>query len=146
MDSNIKTHSIIFTGTLAPGATIACQGQIENVNRQFLVKSVAWDWRCGLETVPGGNIPIEQNTTQVIELGLITIPAGTMIASPVINPTPLVNVAANGVDVIFYKPGKRNFNYWFVINQLNIVFNQTNLDVLNMVRFYTSIIIEIEDL
>jgi len=146
MDSNKKTHSIVFSGTLAPNEVITCQGQIENVNRQFSVRSICWDWRCRLESIPGDNIPIEQNITQEIGLDLITIPALTMIASPIINPTPLVNVIANGSQVSFYKPGKRNFNYWFVINQLNIVFGQTNHDVLNMVRFYSSIIIEIEEL
>jgi hypothetical protein len=146
MGSNKKTHSIIFTGTLAAGATITCQGQIENVNREFLIKSICWDWRCRLEAGSMANIPIEQNTTQELELGLITIPVNTMIASPVINPTPLVNVGLNGTGVTFYRPGKRNFDYWFVVSQLNISFTEINRDVLNVIRFYSSIIIEIEEL
>jgi hypothetical protein len=146
MDSNKKIHSIIFSGTLATGANITCQGQIENVNREFAIRSVCWDWRCRLEAGAMANIPIEQNITQELGLDLITIPANTMIASPVINPTPLVNVIANGTQVSYYRPGKRNFDYWFVVSQLNIVFTQTNRDALNVVHFYSSIIVEIEEL
>ena len=50
------------------------------------------------------------------------------------------------VSINFYTLGKRNYDNFFFSNDLNIVFTQANLDVLNRIYFYTSIVIEIENI
>lgn len=138
-----KIHSIIFGNNNLPLTTIVCQAQIYNTDRQFKINSISWDWQAwvaGSQVI----IPFHENITQRIQLVIQPISGAQNIAQPFINPTPLAGVN-NGVSINFYSPGKRNFDNFFFSNDLNIVFTQANLDVLNRVYFYTSIVIEIED-
>jgi hypothetical protein len=144
--NNLKTYSIIWSGTINPGASYVSQAFISNSNKEFKIKSITWDWRCRIELPPMTLIPIEQNTTQEIELSAISIPAGIMIADPFINAVPVINVAANGSQITFYKPGKRNFDNFFVQNEIDFMYTHINRDVLNVIRFYSSILVEIENL
>jgi len=139
-----KTHSIIFGNNILPLVTIVCQAQIYNNGQQFKINSITWDWQAW-EGVSQNLLPFHQNTTQRLQLVVQPMSGAQNIAEPFINPTPLAGVN-NGVSINFYTLGKRNYDNFFFSNDLNIVFTQANLDVLNRIYFYTSIVIEIENI
>lgn len=142
---SINTFIIVWTNTIAPIAgTTVCQALIDKRNNPFKINSITWEWRCRNENANLGNMPIENNITQELELSLIALPgAASQIGAPFTNPTPIGSVGANGWSLTFYKPGQFFFEDFYMFNQVDVMFTQTNRDILNSVRFYISIQIQI---
>ena len=140
-----KIYTILFTGAILPGVNIPCQAIVPYYNRQYKINSITWDFRARLELAPLSNIPLEQNTTIEMALEFITLPVGTPIGQGYLNPTPAGFFANNAIAGGFYKPGKRNFDSFFVSNELDIILNVLNRDMLNAIRFYSYVILEIEN-
>jgi hypothetical protein len=142
---SVNTFIIVWTNTLLPIAgTTLCQAFVDKRNNPFKINSINWEWRCRNEDAWLGNIPIENNTTQELEFSLIAIPGATsQIGAPFTNPGPLASIGANGWSLTFYKPGQFFFEDFYMFSQVDVMFTQTNRDLVNSVRFYTSIQIQI---
>lgn len=137
--------------TLQGGATLGWNGvytqqaQIGNSPREYKLISVTWDLRAQLSLNPFSDIPINNTDVlyKVLDIGTIT---GTPIAHGFDNPTPILSIVSNGNYFTLYNIGKKNFDSFYFNEQLNFVVNITNRDMLNNIRLYNSIIIEIEEL
>jgi len=90
------------------------------------------------------NIPLGNNTVAEYELSIISQPAGTLIASPIIAPTG--TVIANGSQITLYRPQQLQLDSLFCVNDIIAIFNITNRDLINTIRYYASVLIEIEEL
>ena len=140
-----KIYTLEGGVVLGIGGLYVQQAQIGNSPRQYKIQSITWDLRARLDVNPFSDIPI--NNTDVLEkrLDIVSI-TGKNIAMGFDNPTPPLSIVNNGTFLTLYNIGKRNFDNFFFDEQLNFICSIVNRDMLNTIRIYNSMIIEIEEL
>jgi len=141
-----KIYTIEGSVQLGVGGLYANQQQIGNANREYKIVSINWDLRARMELNPWYDIPINNNTIIEKRFDIASILPAVPIAEPFTNPTPLATILSNGNFLTLYNIGKRNFENFFFSNVLNCIISILNRDMINGIRIYNSIIIEIEEL
>jgi len=143
-ESANKVYSITWSNDLAAGAVMpANMAQIDNPRQRYKLKSFSWDVRLRYVAAGMANIPFEQNISQEIEISLVALPAGNSMASLMNN---LVGVAPaqNGLAIQTYRPQRMEFNSFYMNQTLLVMHTQINRDMVNAIRYYISIVVEIE--
>lgn len=141
-----KIYTIEGSVQLGVGGLYTNQQQIGNANRQYKIVSLNWDLRARMELNPWHEIPINNNTIIEKRFDIANIAPAIPIAEPFTNPTPLATIMSNGNFLTLFNIGKRNFENFFFSNELNCIINILNRDMINGIRIWNSIIIEIEEL
>jgi hypothetical protein len=142
--NNPRVYTLQWNEPLAPLAFLNLNAIIRVSNRELQIKSVTWDWHTLNETT-SEVITQYNNFTQEIVCAL----NGANVAIPIAHPyeavVPLIG-SSNGLNIIFWTPGKRNFESFFTANDFLVGCYQLNRDPLNQMRIYHSVIIETVDL
>lgn len=139
-----KIYSFGFNTTIAAHGAQNFNGIIPSNNRQFNILSIMLDWKCRVNTTQQ-LIPWSGNTTQDIMFSIWHTGYNYPISQP-ITPMAPINPTNNGDAIIFYSPGKRNYQNFYTENDITFAFTQANQDLLNAVDLWISIITEIEEL
>jgi hypothetical protein len=145
-DGKKHIYTIDWSAQLGIFGAINNQFQIGYFNREYRINSINWEFRMRYDAMPMANIPIEENTVMEMSLALQSLPAGIPISSGYINPVPALSVQGNGTYLILYKPAKKNFEDFYLSNVLLLSMALVNRDLLNVIRSYSSVTVETEDI
>jgi len=142
MEIKNKAYSIRFFPVVMAGANLALTWNLNNQNRNMLVKSLAWDLKI-CRTVTFEPIPLEQNTFLLAVMG--TQAGVPNMVSNIFQD--IVGTAAfvTGQNLWFTTPGQYQFNSFFISNVLGFFMNLTNTDMANAYQIYSQVIVETED-
>lgn len=140
----IKTYIANLTAPVVAGATATPAMRINNYSRNCQILSIYWG--CLVRDVTNDRIiPWEElNTLQGELVAFFGAPVAQLFGEPfvsVLPPAPTVQRL-----IYMYKPGQLHFKGVYFSETLEIQNNFTNLDLIVDYAFWSSIVIEIEEL
>lgn len=137
-----SVYSLGETVVFAGGVTASETFEINNINRDFKIKSVLFDILI-YDTNTGKQLPLEKNDTQQFRL-LVGTWAGPLLAQPFENILTPINVTFNGTAVSLYRPQQIHFNNWWNNGTLPFTFYYKNWDALTSYTVWWNVTVEIE--
>jgi hypothetical protein len=142
MKTTNKAHTIRFFPNVAAGAAGAATWDLNNVNRNMMLKSIAWDYQI-VRAVTFEPIPLTDNDFMLVHFG-------TQAGIPNHFSHVFENIAGTaafitGENVWFFEPKQYLFNGFYLSNVLGFFLTWNNLDLANAYVLYCTVLIETED-
>ena len=146
MAKNRVFTAYFYTEPAAAGGTGNIQWDINNYNKNSLLKSIAWDLYIRQLNAPFNNLPLDQNFTQNFHFTCNPVTTNILFSQTVENVVPPTAINNNGNLLMWRIPGQFKFDSFFIQNTLRFSYSGTNQDPLIAYRHYLNFICEIQDL
>lgn len=145
MSKNLIYSKVVGGQLAAGGAAHQWNWNLDNNNRDFIIKSILWDLTFKFNVTLSGNIPLEMVQTVLYYLQ-IGQPGTNFANSFTRGPLPAGGTQIDGQYMVFWRPKKYNFDSFYVQNTIPFVLEIENYDALRILFYSSTIICEIDDL